>query len=63
MKETKDLTQKDLSRVPVTLQVKGRNDFSIQLEKLQTDQLIDQSDDVLDQKGQGCITNPGGPGC
>lgn len=45
------------------VKLKGPDGFKIQLEKLAKDDFIDQSDVVLDQKGQGCITNPGGPGC
>jgi len=45
------------------VQLVGNTRFKIQLERLRTSGLLDQSDEVLRAKGQGCITNPNGPGC
>jgi hypothetical protein len=41
----------------------GNNGFKIQLERLRRSDLIDQGDEMLRAKGQGCISNPNGPTC
>lgn len=46
-----------------SVELVGEDGFKIQLEKLRAASLFDQSDVILDEKGQGCISNPGGPTC
>lgn len=46
-----------------TVELMGEDGFKIQLEKLRANSHYDQADVILDEKGQGCISNPGGPTC
>jgi hypothetical protein len=46
-----------------SVELVGNAGFKVQLERLRTSGLIDQSDEMLRAAGQGCISNPNGPGC
>lgn len=57
-------TTVEIKNIPEgTVELVGKAGFKIQLEKLRKANVLDQSQDILDMKGQGCISNPGGPGC
>ena len=46
-----------------SIELVGDAGFRIQLEKLKAGALYDQSEDILIERGQGCISSPTGPTC
>lgn len=59
----KGKTDESMGLPQASVELVGEDGFKIQLEKLRANTLFDQGDIILDEKGQGCISNPGGPTC
>ena len=46
-----------------TVELLGQEGFKVQLERLRSENLHDQSGKMMISRGQGCISSPTGPTC